>query len=71
LNSSLVGFGDSVLFGISEDYVHVLVEGQECADHHASILNGDSHSEINPLKKFTSLRGHLYKFIIDFDLKLK
>lgn len=58
LHSSLVSLGDSVLLGISEHDVHVLVEGKEGTDHHASILDGDPDSEVNPLQEFASLCRH-------------
>lgn len=59
LHSSFVGLGDSVLFRICEDDVHVLIEGEEGADHHASILNSNPHSEVDPLQEFAALGGHL------------
>ena len=49
MHSCLIGLRDPVLLCISEDNVHVFVEGKEGANHHAAILNGDTDSEVNPL----------------------
>ena len=48
-------FSDSVFVGIGENDVHVFIEGEESADHHSSILDGDSDSEIDPLEELASL----------------
>lgn len=61
LHSGFVGLGDSVLFGIGEYDVHVLVEGEEGADHHAAVLDGEPDSEVDPLQKLAPLGGHLYQ----------
>ena len=63
LNSCFVGLGDAVLFGICEDDVHVFVEGEEGANHHPAILDGDPYSEVDPLQEFAALGCH--QFIID------
>lgn len=60
LDSGFVGLGDSVLFGIGEYDVHVLVEGEEGADHHSTVLDGEPDSEVDPLQEFAPLCGHLY-----------
>lgn len=58
LHSSLVSLGDSVLLSIGEYDIHVFVKGKECANHHASILDGDPDPEVYPLQEFASLCGH-------------
>lgn len=60
--SGFVCLGDAILFGVGQDDVHVLVEGQEGADHHAGVLECDSHSEVDPLQELAPLRCH---FIIE------
>jgi hypothetical protein len=59
LNSSFVGFGDSVFLGICQHDIHVFIEGKEGAYHHSAILDGDPDSEVYPLEEFTSLCGHV------------
>ena len=62
MDSGLVGLGDPVLLGVGQDYVHVLVEGEEGADHHPPVLDGDPNPEVDPLQELASLSRH---FIID------
>ena len=67
LYSGFVGFGDAVLFGVGEDDVHVFVEGEEGAHHHPAVLDGNSHSEIDPLEEFAPLCGHqIYNRLFPF-----
>ena len=59
VDSGLVGLGDPVLLGVGEDDVHVLVKGEEGADHHPPVLDGDPHPEVDPLQELASLSRHL------------
>jgi hypothetical protein len=45
----------------------VFIKGKEGTNHHSSILNGDSDSEVYPLQKFASLCSH--KIIIERESK--
>ena len=43
----------------------MFIEGEEGPNHHSSILDGQSNSEIDPLKELALLCGHNIYFIID------
>ena len=49
LNSGFASLSDSVFLSIGEYDIHVFIEGEEGAHHHAAILDGDPYSEVNPL----------------------
>jgi hypothetical protein len=53
--ASFFGFSDSVFVSIGENDVHVFVECKKSTDHHPSVLDGYSDSEINPLEELASL----------------
>jgi hypothetical protein len=64
--SLFLGPNDSVLFGLGEDDVEVFVEGDEGADEHAAVADGDADSVVDPLPKFRLL-GHLvYNLALSF-----
>ena len=60
--SCFVCLGDAILFGVCQDDVHVLVEGEESTNHHSGILESDSDPEVDPLQELAPLCCH---FIIE------
>ena len=68
MNSSLISFSDSILLCISKDNIHMFVKSKEGANHHSSILNSKTYSEVNPLKELTSLGSHSHDFYNRFRL---
>ena len=51
-------FGDPILLSICKNDVHMFVESKEGTNHHASILDSDPNSEVDPLKELASLSCH-------------